>query len=101
LVCLLHDCRCRGRFALPNVPSPTDREGSYRFVCQRTETVSVLNVVMFRILGLKCFKAQWLLYIAYHPLEHEEIPRFIHKMYSFHTMAGINTDYFPEEHELN
>jgi hypothetical protein len=80
---------------------PTDQAGSYRFVFQRTETVSVRNIVMFRILGLKCFKARWLLYVAYHPLEHEGIPRFVHKMYLFHIMSGINSDYFPEVHELN
>jgi hypothetical protein len=70
---------------------PTDQAGSYRFVCQRTETASVRNVVMFRILDSKCFKAQWLLYVAYHPLEHGEIPRFVKKIYLFHIMAGTNT----------
>jgi hypothetical protein len=79
---------------------PTDQAGYYRFVCQRTETASVRNVVMLRILDSNCFKAQWLLYVAYHPLEHEEILRFINKTYLFHMMAGTNTDYFPEVHEL-
>jgi len=46
---------------------------------------------------MRCFKAQWLLYVAYHPLEQEEIPRFFHKMYLFHMKVGINSDYIPKE----
>jgi len=53
----------------------------------------VRNVIMFRILGLKYFKAQWLLHIAYRPFKQERIPRFFHKMYLFHMKAGINSDY--------